>query len=272
MSSEDPLDVQPIVRNRRDSIIATPPQTLIDPPSLPQAESQSSSARRTQRRRLTQQRIATQEEERRRLSQVLHDETAQALIALKIHLGLIQDDLPPTFRALHRRLGEALALTTETIEQIRSLAHELRPPALDAADLSAALTRLCENFAKHTGLILTYAAPKRAPTLPDTTSLCLYRFVQEALTNVAKHASASRVHVSGRWDAEQVTLMVKDDGRGFDPDAQLTGGGGSMGIGLLSIRERFESLGGQLTIVSQPGEGTCLTASLPIRAGRGADR
>ena len=101
--------------------------------------------------------------------------------------------------------------------------------------------------------------------LPEAVNTCLYRFLQEALTNVTKHACANRVRVTLRCDAETVSLSVDDDGRGFDMQARLSTSGWPMGIGLLGMQERLESLGGRLEIESWHGQGTRLVALIPVR-------
>ena len=219
-------------------------------------------ASRERLRRLAQQIVSAQEEERQRLSRALHDEAGQALTALRISLELIQEDLPVEFGLLRRRIGDAAALTDATMEQIRLLARNLRPPALDTVGLGPTLECFCRDFGQRTQLSIDYLGPE-LPTLPEAASICLYRFLQEALTNVAKHARAHQVHVALHRDAETVSLSVEDDGRGFDKQARLSVSGWPMGIGLLGMQERLESLGGWLTIDSQPGQGTRLVAFLP---------
>jgi signal transduction histidine kinase len=208
---------------------------------------------------LTQQIVSAQEEERKRLSRELHDEAGQALTALKISLELIQSDLPVKAGSLHQRLGEATALTETTVEQIRLLAHGLRPPALDAVGLNYTLEGLCRDFAERTQLSVDYVGAEM-PMLPEAVNICLYRFLQEALTNVAKHAQASQVRVGLRYDSETVSLSVADDGKGFEEQ-----NGMSAGIGLLGMRERLEVLGGKLEIESGAGQGTRLTAHIPLQ-------
>jgi signal transduction histidine kinase len=216
-------------------------------------------AGRERLRRLTQQVVSAQEEERRRLSRELHDEAGQALTALKISLDLIQSDLPVEAGSLRQRLAEAGALTETTMEQIRLLAYGLRPPALDAVGLSYTLEGLCRDFAERTQLSIGYAGAE-LPVLPEAANMCLYRVLQEALTNVAKHADANQVRVALRCDTETVNLLVEDDGQGFEVQA-----GTSAGIGLLGMQERIELLGGQLEIESWPGQGTRLTAHIPLQ-------
>jgi len=208
---------------------------------------------------LTQQVVSAQEEERQRLSRELHDEAGQALTALKISLELIQSDLPEETGSLRQRLGEAVALTETTMEQIRLLARDLRPPALDTVGLNYTLEGLCRDFAERTQLSVDYVGAE-LPVLPEAVNICLYRFLQEALTNVAKHAHASQVRIALSCDAETVSLSVEDDGQGFDVQARM-----SRGIGLLGMRERIELLGGQLEVNSWPGQDTRLTARIPLQ-------
>ncbi|MDH4137268.1 MAG: PAS domain-containing protein, partial [Anaerolineae bacterium] len=213
-------------------------------------------------RRLAEQIVSAQEDERQRLSHALHDEAGQALTALGISLELIREDLPVEFGLLRQRIGDAAALADATMEQIRLLAQDLRPPALDAVGLNPTLEAFCRDFARRTQLSIDYLGLE-LPMLPEAVNICLYRFLQEALTNVAKHACASQVCVALRYDAETVSLSVEDDGRGFDRQARLSVLGWPMGIGLLGMQERLESLGGRLEIESQPGQGTRLVAHLP---------
>jgi signal transduction histidine kinase len=217
-------------------------------------------------RQLVRQLVSTQEEERRRLSRALHDEAGQALTALKMSLECVKDDLPIEAERLRRRIADAAALAETTMEQLRRLAHDLRPPAFDAVGLSPALESFCRHFASHTRLVIDYLSAE-LPALPETVSICLYRFLQEALTNVAKHAHANQVRVVLGCDRHTVHLAVEDDGRGFDHGAALSASGWPMGIGLLDMQERLESLGGQLEMASQPGQGARLVACVPLEEG-----
>ncbi len=223
---------------------------------------QEGASRARLRRFAHQQIISAQEEERRRLSRALHDEAGQALTALKISLELIGEDLPAEFGSLRQRISDAAVLTTRTMEQIRTLAQDLRPPALDAVGLDPTLEGFCHDFAKHTGLSIDYLGLE-LPVLPEAVNTCLYRFLQEALTNVAKHACANQVYVELHCAAETVSLSVEDDGRGFDKQTRTSALTPPAGIGLLGMQERLEPLGGWLKIESQPGQGTRLMAHLP---------
>lgn len=213
--------------------------------------------RTEQLRRLTQQVVSTQEEERRRLSRELHDEAGQALTALKISLGLIQEDLPDELPLLKQRMGEAVALTREAMDQIRNLAHDLRPPSLDTVGLNLTLEGFCREFAQRTQLTIRYSGTD-LPELPESVSTTFYRLLQEALTNVARHAQARRVQVMLNYDGETLSLQVTDDGQGFDTGS--LGVSQQKGIGLLGMQERLELLNGWLEMDSQPGNGTRLSA------------
>jgi signal transduction histidine kinase len=214
-----------------------------------------------QLRRLTQQVVSAQEEERQRLSRELHDEAGQLLTALKIGLNLIQADLPKA-SPLYERTNEAVALTDMTMERLRTLARDLRPPALDTAGLNPTLEGLCHEFGRRTRLAIEYTGAN-LPVLPDRSNICLYRFLQEALTNVAKHAQATQVRVKLSASATEVSVVVEDNGRGFDEKAGQLPEGQPKGIGLLGMQERLELLGGRLEIVSRTGQGAYLTAHLP---------
>ena len=209
-------------------------------------------------RSLTIQVVAMEEEERHRVSRELHDEAGQALTALKISLGLIQSDIPLESASIRHRLADAVDLTEATMEKIRLLARGLRPPELDAVGLNATLEGYCREFAERTDLYIEYSGVETS-NLSDTVNISFYRFLQEALTNIAKHARANRVRVKLNRDPLKITLSVVDDGQGFDSRAAERVSSGPQGIGLLGLQERFELLGGGLDIKSQPGRGTQLT-------------
>lgn len=211
---------------------------------------------------LAKQVVYSQEEERRRLSRELHDETGQALTALKLNLELLKADPLSDAAVLNQKLGEAIALTESTMECVRLLAHGLRPPALDTLGLNLALRACCRDFAHRTQLAIEYRGCE-VQDLSDAMSISLYRVLQEALTNVAKHARASRVRVSLTHTTRHVRLAVSDNGCGIDLDTKplpVPQGG----IGLLGMRERMELLEGRLELRSAPGQGLRLAAILPL--------
>lgn len=222
-------------------------------------------ASREQLRLLAERVVSAQEEERQRVSRELHDEAGQSLTALKMSLELLRASLPPDLEAAGQSLGEAIDLTDQTMEHIRLLAHGLRPPALDTLGLNAAVEGLCLEFANRSQLALHYEGCD-LPRLADATAISLYRFAQEALTNVAKHAEAGRVKVVLRRDGGQIILMIADDGQGFNVLEKAPGSATSVGMGLVGMEERLTLLGGRLVIESKPGEGTRLVAVAPLLA------
>jgi signal transduction histidine kinase len=213
---------------------------------------------------LTRRLVSAQEEERGRLSRELHDEAGQALTALRISLGLIHDDLPADAAPLRQRLDDTMKLTESITDQLRFLAQALRPPALEAAGLDSTLEGLCREFNRRTHLAVEYVGAD-LPQIADGVGIHLYRFLQEALTNVSKHAQTRHVRVTLSYDSEVLSLSVEDDGVGFDVGTKL-GARPQGGIGLIGMQERLDLLNGRLEITSQPGHGTRLLARVPWRA------
>ncbi len=212
--------------------------------------------------KLAKQIVITQEEERQRISRELHDEAGQALTALKIGLELILDEVSPKAQKLRQNLDEAIALTDATRDRIRLLARDLRPPALDTVGLNLTLEDFCKNFARRTHLTITYEGVW-LPKLADGKNICLYRFLQEALTNVAKHAKASQVKVILWCDKAAVHLSIQDNGIGFNKNIYMSGNQAA-GLGLLGMQERVELQGGHLEIQSTIRQGTQVVAHLPL--------
>jgi signal transduction histidine kinase len=221
------------------------------------------SSSRERLRRLAQQVVSTEEEERQRLARELHDESGQSLIALKISLDLIKEDLPEELANIKSRLGEMADMTGQTMERLRAVSHHLRPPSLEAYGLHETLKGLCQDFAYQTQLAIDYQGSE-IPDLPDTVAVTLYRLVQEALTNVAKHAQADQVQVTLRQLRNAAYVSVTDNGHGFVVEEKLTPTAKPAGLGLAGMSERIELLGGVLTISSQPQRGTKLEAHVPL--------
>jgi signal transduction histidine kinase len=150
-----------------------------------------------------------------------------------------------------------------TMDDIRQLAQGLRPPALDTVGLDATLAGFCSDFGRRTRLKVAYQG-QEVPRLPEPVSITLYRFLQEALTNVARHANADQVRVVLQQDAEAISLAVADDGRGFDAQRWMSSPGNGSRMGLAGMWERLRSLDGSLEVESQPGQGTRLAAHIPL--------
>ncbi len=212
-------------------------------------------ASREQVRRLAKKVVAVQEEERLRISRELHDEAGQALTALKFSLAAVRENLSNPVEA-RSQLAELMALADETMDQIRRLAHDLRPCVLDRFPLEDVLEGVCQEFARRTGLEITFKAPAE-PWLSDAARVSFYRFLQETLTNAAKHAKATRIDVRMDIRDGYAVLSVADDGIGFD-NKNCTAG-----AGLIGLRERFELLGGRVEFDASPA-GACLRASVPL--------
>ena len=212
---------------------------------------------------LTRQAIAAEEEERKRLALELHDEAGQSLTALKISLDLLRGTVPTEMDLLDGGLGEAIELTEQTMENIRLLSHNLRPPGLDRFGLHLALEGLCQDFAARTQLAVLYDGLE-LPNLPWAIAISLYRCAQEALTNVAKHADAQNVLVVLLQVEDQLVLEVSDDGCGFDVNTDNLSEMPQSGIGLHGIAERLELLNGRLDLYSRPNKGTKLVAQVPL--------
>ncbi|MDW7711110.1 MAG: PAS domain-containing sensor histidine kinase [Deferrisomatales bacterium] len=220
-------------------------------------------------RELGRQLVSAQEEERARVSRELHDEAGQSLTALKIQLELLQAELPPGVQELGARLRDAVALVESTMDRVRSLAQDLRPPALDTLGLNRTLEGFCRTFERRTKLPVEYTGVE-FPPLRDASQVCLYRFLQEALTNAVKHAHARRVRVRLACGEGTARLSVEDDGIGFDVATVLGGPEGMGGLGLAGMRERLELLDGRIEIRSALGLGTSMVAVVPAAVGGGS--
>jgi signal transduction histidine kinase len=201
--------------------------------------------------------VAGQELERRRLARELHDETGQALTSILLGLKAIEEaQSEDQLRAAGAELRE---LIVATLQDVRDLAVQLRPKALDDFGLVAAVERLARTISEATGIAVDVESRLGPDRLPEEVETTLYRIVQEALTNVVKHAQAQNVTVLLIRRGGRMTTVVEDDGRGFDPD-----GPADDGHGLLGIRERVALLDGRLTIESAPGAGTTLVAEVRV--------
>jgi signal transduction histidine kinase len=199
--------------------------------------------------------VAGQELERRRLARELHDETGQALTSILLGLKAVESaQTPEQLSAAGEELRE---LIVATLQDVRRLAVQLRPAALDDFGLVAAVERLARTISEATGIGVDVESRLGPGRLSDEVDTTLYRIVQEALTNVVKHAQARNVTILLVRREGSVTAVIEDDGRGFDP-YELSGDG----LGLLGMRERVALLEGRLTIESSPGAGTTLVAEV----------
>ena len=203
--------------------------------------------------------VAAQELERRRFARELHDETGQALTSILLGLKTLEEAPPST--ASQTALAELRELVVTALQDVRRLAVELRPKLLDDFGLVPALERLAETFAEQTGTEVVFRSILRDERLPAEIETALYRVVQEALTNVIKHAHATRVSVLLTRKDSRVAAVIEDDGAGFDPSAA-----GRDRLGLVGMRERLALLDGKIEIESSEGVGTTIVAEVPLRA------
>ena len=201
--------------------------------------------------------VAAQEQERRHLARELHDETGQALTSILLGLRTVEEAGGET--EMRAAVAEVRDLVRSTLQDVRQLAVELRPKALDDFGLAAALERLTESFAEQTGIAVGFESTLPAERLAPEIETALYRIVQECLTNIVKHARAGSVSIVLGRKPDAVTAIVEDDGVGFDPAKTRDDG-----LGLIGMRERVALVGGRLTIESRPGAGTTFVAEVPV--------
>lgn len=213
---------------------------------------------REQLREMARGVVEAQEKERRRISRDLHDDLGQSLTALMLNLQNLQDDLPLPDAQLRARLGAMHADASATLGRMRHMAQDLRPPVLDTLDLRAALENYCMEFSARMRVMLNFEAEPNLPEVNDVHAISLYRFLQEALTNVARHSHADRVWVELSAENTELSLTVQDNGVGFDATAE-TGG-----IGISGLQERLTLVGGDLFVNSAQGRGTIITARVPF--------
>jgi signal transduction histidine kinase len=219
-----------------------------------------------QRGQLLEQLISAQEDERKRIARELHDEAGSALTSLLVGLRLLEQQVG-TVDGLSERIGELKETCAHTLEGLHRLSAELRPSALDRLGLVAALEQMAAGHGQRWSTAVHFQALGfDGFTLPPRVTSSLYRMVQEALTNIARHAQARTVGLLLERRRDAVVLIVEDDGRGFDPHSQAHSDGQGAHLGLLGIRERAALLGGRLTIETAPGQGTTLFVEIPCEA------
>lgn len=218
-------------------------------------------------KRLAQQVVESQEQERARLARELHDGISQMMVSAKLMFESALErlaHLPARENAAQAALSKGIARLGDTLREVRRISHALRPTMLDDLGLAAALDQLVRELGAETGVELgfTQVDHSGAPPLPAPVKTALFRIAQEALTNILRHAHATRAAVTLELSPREVALTIADNGRGFDAGrAQADARGG---IGLRNMRERLDALGGTLEISSQSGH-TVVAARVPLR-------
>jgi len=217
----------------------------------------------TERVRLLRRLVTAEEHERRRISRELHDQMGQSLAALMLGLKSLQDS--DQFRSEHARLQQLQNLTDQLANEVHILARELRPTALDDLGLQTVLSNYVEEWSDRCEVPADFHSNGLlGPRLPGDIETTVYRLVQEALTNVMKHAKAQNVSIIVERRANRVLVIVEDDGLGFDVDSLLKIPLSKRRLGLLGMQERVELVGGSLNIESTPGVGTTILAQIPV--------
>jgi signal transduction histidine kinase len=213
-------------------------------------------------RLLSQRYLEAQEEERRLLARELHDELGQSLNAIKVDAVSIRDqsrELP----TIQKSAQAIIEVSSQVYDTVRSLMRQLRPVALDELGLAPAVQYGIEQWQRRHGSVkCEFSADGKLEGLDEKVNITVYRLVQECLTNVAKHAGATRVKIgiSRTADGSGLRVGIADDGKGFDPSARR------QGLGLVGLRERVEALGGRFELESSPGAGTRIEITIPLGA------
>jgi signal transduction histidine kinase len=218
--------------------------------------------RTSQLEKLSTRIVQQHEDERKRVSLELHDQTAQVWAAVKMQLGLLREGSPPE---LSPRFDRTLDLVDTGIQSIRSVTTNLRPPLLDDLGLGPALRALVETFEDQSGLQVSIELPEPMPPVPPDAALALYRAVQEALSNVARHSAATEAEVCVTSRHGHLTLTIADNGRGFqEPDTLMETARPS--LGLAGMRERIAALNGSVDLATN--EGARVTVRIPLEDAR----
>ncbi len=221
-----------------------------------------------QLRQLSRQILSTQEEERKRISRELHDVIAQTLTGINVRLAALKKAAASNTTHLDRNIAETQRLVEKSVDLVHEFARELRPAVLDDLGLIPALHTFVKLFSKRTHILIHLKVFAGVEQLDIAKRTALYRVAQEALTNVSRHAQASRVEVSIQKFADCVCMKINDNGKSFQVEHVLKGKGVKR-LGLLGMSERLEMIGGKFNIESAPGAGTTVTAKIPHGTLRG---
>ena len=223
------------------------------------------------RRELLHLVITTQEEERRRIARGLHDETSQALTSLAVNLEAVADALPLATGELKARLKKIQSIALMTLDEIHKVIWELRPTLLDDLGLVAAVQSHVETHLGAAGVKVHLETTGDEKRLPNKVETAIFRIIQEATTNIIRHSNAESACINLEFGDTSVRVHIEDDGRGFDLDEAMSATKNGRGLGLLSMKERAELLGGLLKIKSHPGQGTQISLEIPLNWGGGSN-
>lgn len=205
----------------------------------------------------------TQEEERKRIARDLHDDTVQSLIAIGQRAELARETIAEDPEGVREQLYELRKMVTYTIDSVRQFSRDLRPTVLEDLGLVSALQYLVNELAQQDTINVSLSAEGTAEGLSPDMEVTIYRIVQEALTNIRKHARASRARVQAQFLSRQVIVTIEDNGIGFALPEETTELVNVGSLGLMGLKERAQLFGGQMVIISQAGQGTTLRVVLP---------
>ena len=213
-------------------------------------------------RKLSGRLLGIQDQERRRIARELHDSLGQYLVGLKISLEMLAQSQPEANAAI---LAECRDILDKSITETRTLSHLLHPPLLDEAGFASAASWFVTGFSQRSGIPVSLDIPPDLPRLPEAVEIALFRILQESLTNVHRHSHAPSAEIKVEADAEQVSIDVKDHGRGIPGYIlrHVDGEGAKLGVGLAGMRERIHELGGVFEVVSNE-QGTTVRAVVPL--------
>ncbi len=198
------------------------------------------------------------------MARELHDEASQALTTLIIGLETTYESIPARLIEPRRQIVALRTLTEQTLDEIRNLALSLRPTILDDLGLPSAVRWYAKTIGEKANLNVRLEAVNLEDRLPSTVETAVFRIVQEGLANVAKHAGAREVMVCLERTDHTISVLITDDGQGFDVNAALSPRRRGRGLGLFGIEERVTILGGQWNLQSEPGKGTSLQVTIPF--------
>jgi PAS domain S-box-containing protein len=213
-----------------------------------------------QLRLLTAHLQSIREEERKRIGREIHDELGQQLTAIKMDIAWIDKKVPDDNPLLKNKLKNVITLLDGSNQSIRRILSELRPGILDNHGLLDALEWLNRQVSSTTGLAVQFNSNEIKTNLPEPITTCIFRVYQEALTNIIRYAGAAKVLASLLIDDNVINVSIEDDGKGFDPASVQV----NKSFGILGMKERVLSLGGNFELLSSPGEGTKIFISLPL--------
>jgi signal transduction histidine kinase len=207
--------------------------------------------------------LSAQENERNKISRELHDVIGQTLTGINIRLATLKKEAAASTKGLDRNIARTQRLVEHSVSIVHRFARQLRPAALDDLGLIPALHSFLKSFTERTGIRASLTAFATVERLDTAKRTVLYRVAQEALTNVARHAHASRVEVSIQKLSKSICMKINDDGKSFNVERVLHSNGGKR-LGLLGMRERLEMVNGSFDVESAPGQGTTVIARIPF--------